>query len=382
MHLHEYQAKALFNDFAIPTPKSVLISEANQAAAGVKLGGSFWVVKAQVHAGGRGKGGGVILCNSPAEVENACEKLLGTRLITPQTDSKGLPVEKVLVEAGQEILRQIYLSLLIDRKTQKITVLASTEGGVDIEAVAAESPNKIIKFGISPLAKLSVENCNKIADKLQIDKEKFAKILLAMYEIFTRKDANLIEINPLIVAKNGDLIALDGKIELDDNALFRHEDLLALRDISQENEKSAAAANYQLSYISLDGTIGCMVNGAGLAMATMDLISHHGGSAANFLDVGGGTTPERVAKAFELIESEANVKGILVNIFGGIVRCDLIARGILQALEKVGLSLPIVVRLEGTNASEGLALLAKSEFEIHTEKDLTKAAIKIVELTK
>lgn len=340
------------------------------------------MVKAQVHAGGRGKGGGVILCRSVDEVQSACEKLLGTRLITPQTDDKGLPIDKVLIEAGQDIARQLYLSLLIDRQTQKITVLASTHGGMDIEAVASETPDKIIKFAVPPLGELTKENCHTIADKLAVDKEKFSQILLALYQIFTQKDASLIEINPLIQTSNGELIALDGKIDFDDNALYRQQDIFTLRDALQEDEKEMLASEHQLNYISLDGTIGCMVNGAGLAMATMDLIQHHGGTPANFLDVGGGTTSERVAKAFELIQTETNVSGILVNIFGGIVRCDLIAKGILQAIEKVGLTLPIVVRLEGTNAAEGLALLADSEFDIHTEADLTQAAIKIVELSK
>ncbi len=383
MHIHEYQAKALFNDFCVPIPKSILVScvsESGKACA--ELGGEVWVVKAQVHAGGRGKGGGVILCRSIDEVQSACEKLLGTRLITPQTDDKGLPIDKVLIEAGQDIARQLYLSLLIDRQTQKITVLASTHGGMDIEAVASETPDKIIKFGVAPLGELTKENCHTIADKLAVDKEKFSQILLALYQIFTQKDASLIEINPLIQTSNGELIALDGKIDFDDNALYRQQDIFTLRDALQEDEKEMLASEHQLNYISLDGTIGCMVNGAGLAMATMDLIQHHGGTPANFLDVGGGTTSERVAKAFELIQTETNVSGILVNIFGGIVRCDLIAKGILQAIEKVGLTLPIVVRLEGTNAAEGLALLADSEFDIHTEADLTQAAIKIVELSK
>jgi succinyl-CoA synthetase beta subunit len=324
----------------------------------------------------------VVICRSIEAVENACEKLLNSVLITPQTDKKGLKVEKVLIEAGQVIERELYLGLLVDRQSQKITVLASNEGGMDIEAVAEKTPEKIIKLGIEPLGELTQTACFSIAQKLKVDEEKFARILLGLYQIFTQKDANLIEINPLVQTKNGDLLALDGKIELDDNALYRQAEMIILRDEHQEDEKVREAEKYQLNYLSLDGTIGCMVNGAGLAMATMDLISHFGASPANFLDVGGGTTVERVAKAFELIQSESNVKGILVNIFGGIVRCDLIARGILQAVEEVGLSLPIVVRLEGTNAQEGLALLRDSEFDIYVEADLSQAAIKIVELTK
>lgn len=383
MHIHEYQAKTLFNQLNIPTPKSIVLTDINDTdKICAKLGGSIWVVKAQVHAGGRGKGGGVVLCKSIAEVEKACNKLLSSKLITPQTDNKGLPVEKILIEAGQEIKKELYLGLLVDRQSQKITVLASTEGGMDIEKVASDTPDKIIKFGVDPLGKLDKIDCKNIANKLGVDSDKFSKILLGLYEIFTTKDASLIEINPLIQTKNNDLIALDGKIDFDDNALYRHEDIKLLRDKNQEDKKEREASKYQLNYISLDGTIGCMVNGAGLAMATMDLIEHYHGSPANFLDVGGGTTSERVAKAFELIQSEDNVKGILVNIFGGIVRCDLIAQGILQAIEKVGLNLPIVVRLEGTNAKEGLDLLNNSSFNIATESDLTKAVIKIVEMTK
>ena len=385
MHIHEYQAKSLFRKFNIQTPEAVLIDSVSQAGdACASLGDGVWVVKAQVHAGGRGKGGGVILCRSIEAVENACTALLGSNLVTPQTGTKGLPVNQLLIEGGQNIERELYLGLLVDRQTQKITILASTEGGMDIEKVAAETPDKIIKFGVDPLGALTENNCASIASKLGLKGNlatQFNTTLLALYEIFTNKDVSLIKINPLITTPENQLLALDGKIDFDDNALYRHEDIIELRDVSQEDEKENEASEYQLNYISLDGTIGCMVNGAGLAMATMDLIEHHGGSPANFLDVGGGTTAERVAKAFELIQSEDNVKGVLVNIFGGIVRCDLIAEGILQAIEKVGLTLPIMVRLEGTNAKQGLALLDQSEFDIATEADLTQAAIKIVELS-
>lgn len=386
MHIHEYQAKGLFRQFNIKTPDSILINtttEADKACA--DLGGNIWVVKAQVHAGGRGKGGGVVLCRSIEEVEDTCKQLFDTRLITPQTDNKGLPINQLLIEGGQNIERELYLGLLIDRQTQQITILASTEGGMDIETVASETPEKIIKFGVDPLGALGVDDCTSIASQLNLEgalSEQFVDALMGLYEIFTSKDVSLIEINPLITTTENSLLALDGKIDFDDNALYRHEDILALRDTLQEDEKENEASEYQLNYISLDGTIGCMVNGAGLAMATMDLIEHHGGSPANFLDVGGGTTAERVAKAFELIQTEKNVAGILVNIFGGIVRCDLIAEGILQAIEKVGLNLPIVVRLEGTNAAAGLKLLDESSAEIYTEANLTQAAIKIVELSK
>lgn len=386
MHIHEYQAKALFRQYNIQTPKSVLISSMKEASKSCsELGGNIWVVKAQVHAGGRGKGGGVIICHSIDAVEAACETLLGSQLITPQTDDKGLPINQLLIEAGQAIEQELYLGLLVDRQSQKITVLVSTEGGMDIEKIASANPDKIIKFGVEPLGALTKSDCLSIAQNLGLTidlSQQFSQILLGLYEIFTTKDASLIEINPLIVTKQNTLLALDAKVDFDDNALYKHEDIANLRDSTQEDEKENEASQYQLNYISLDGTIGCMVNGAGLAMATMDLIQHHGGSPANFLDVGGGTTSKRVAKAFELIQTQKNVKGILVNIFGGIVRCDLIAKGILQAIEKTGLTLPIVVRLEGTNAKEGLQMLANSEFDIDTQSDLTKAAQHIVELSQ
>jgi len=386
MRIHEYQAKTLFSKFNIQIPKGILVDNIIDAKnACDTLGGSVWVVKAQVHAGGRGKGGGVIVCHSIDAVEVACEKLLGSQLITPQTDDKGLLINQLLIEAGQVIKQELYLGLLVDRQSQKITVLASNEGGMDIEKVASDSPDKIIKFGVDPLGTLTKSDCISIAENLNLTVDliqQFSQTLLGLYEIFTTKDASLIEINPLIATKQNTLLALDGKIDFDDNALYRHEDIANLRDSAQEDEKENEASKYQLNYISLEGTIGCMVNGAGLAMATMDLIQHHGGSPANFLDVGGSTTSERVAKAFELIQTQKNVKGILVNIFGGIVRCDLIAEGILQAIEKVGLTLPIVVRLEGTNAKEGLQMLANSEFDIDTQSDLTKAAQRILELSQ
>jgi len=386
MHIHEYQAKDLFKKNNIKVPSFIVISNADQTAnACEKLGGSVWVVKAQVHAGGRGKGGGVIVCKDIQDAENASKKLLGSNLITPQTDSNGQPINEVIIEAGQDITKELYLGLLVDRGTERITVLASTEGGMDIEAVASETPEKIIKKKIDPLGKITLEDCNEISNRLGLDNslhEQFSQTLMGLYNIFTEHDANLIEINPLIINADNEIMALDGKIDFDDNALYRNESIIALRDIAQEDEKERSASEYQLNYISLDGTVGCMVNGAGLAMATMDLIEYHGGSPANFLDVGGGTTSERVAKAFEIIQSGENVKAILVNIFGGIVRCDLIANGILQAIEKVGLTLPIVVRLEGTNAKEGLEILNASTFDIITEADLTKAAKQVVEMAQ
>jgi len=386
MHIHEYQAKVLFKHNGSQVPDLEVISNSNETrSAGNKLGGNVWVVKAQVHAGGRGKGGGVIICNSIEDVEKASQKLLGKKLVTPQTDEVGQPINEVIIEAGQDIFKELYLGLLVDRSTEKITILASTEGGMDIEQVASESPEKIIKHAINPLGNLSIKECQSIAKKLNLNSvlwEQFTKTLIGLYSIFTNNDGNLIEINPLIISKQNEIIALDGKIDFDDNALYRNEDIINLRDFEQEDEKERIASEYQLNYISLDGTVGCMVNGAGLAMATMDLIEYHGGSPANFLDVGGGTTAERVAKAFEIIQSGQNVKAILVNIFGGIVRCDLIAERILQAIEKVGLTLPIVVRLEGTNAPQGLKILNGSNFNIMTEADLTQAAKQVVEMAK
>jgi len=386
MHIHEHQAKQLFSQNGIQVPSFVVISKVEETqSACEQLGGSVWVVKAQVHAGGRGKGGGVIVCFSIDDAISASEKLLGNRLITPQTDDVGLPINKVIVEEGLDIQKELYLGLLVDRATSSITVLASTEGGMDIEEVAANTPEKIIKHAVSPLGALEESECNDIAKQLELDSSlypQFAKTLIGLYNIFSENDGNLIEINPLIITANNEIMALDGKIDFDDNALYRNEAIAALRDPSQEDEKEKDASDHQLNYISLDGTVGCMVNGAGLAMATMDLIEYHGGSPANFLDVGGTATAERVAKAFEIIQGGADVKAILVNIFGGIVRCDLIAEGILQAIEKVGLTLPIVVRLEGTNADQGLTILNNSDFNISTEADLTQAAKQVVEMAK
>ena len=386
MHIHEHQAKDLFKKNGIKVPNFIVVSNATDTeSACIKLGGSIWVVKAQVHAGGRGKGGGVIVCKNIQDAIEASENLLGTNLITPQTDANGQPVNEVIIEAGQDIAKELYLGLLVDRASERITVLASTEGGMDIEKVASDTPDKIIKMKTNPLSKLSLDECSEVSVKLGLDEslhEEFSQTLMGLYEIFTTHDANLIEINPLIITGDNQIMALDGKIDFDDNALYRNESILALRDVAQEDEKERSASEYELNYISLDGTVGCMVNGAGLAMATMDLIEYYGGSPANFLDVGGGTTSERVAKAFEIIQSGENVKAILVNIFGGIVRCDLIANGILQAIEKVGLALPIVVRLEGTNAKEGLDILNASNFNIITEADLTQAAKQVVEMAK
>jgi len=308
MHIHEHQAKDLFKKNGIKVPNFIVVSNATDTeSACIKLGGSIWVVKAQVHAGGRGKGGGVIVCKNIKDAIEASESLLGTNLT----------VNEVIIEAGQDIAKELYLGLLVDRASERITVLASTEGGMDIEKVASDTPDKIIKMKTNPLSKLSLDECSEVSVKLGLDEslhDEFSQTLMGLYEIFTAHDANLIEINPLIITGDNQIMALDGKIDFDDNALYRNESILALRDVAQEDEKERSASEYELNYISLDGTVGCMVNGAGLAMATMDLIEYHGGSPANFLDVGGGTTSERVAKAFEIIQSGENVKAILVNI--------------------------------------------------------------------
>jgi succinyl-CoA synthetase beta subunit len=382
MHIHEYQAKEIFKNFGISVPKSCLVLSSDEVEkACLSLGGERWVVKAQVHSGARGKAGGVKLVGTIEEAKEITNQLIGSRLVTNQTDSQGLPVEKILIESPQSIDHEFYLSLLVDRQSNKVVVLASTEGGMDIESVAKNSPEKIIKIEINSQTGLTDIDCQNLGKKLNLSGSAlsdFAATVNSLYQIFIEKDASLIEINPLIKDSNDKIIALDAKIDFDDNALYRQEEILSLRDSSQEDERELEASLSQLNYISLDGNIGCMVNGAGLAMATMDLIQHFGGSPANFLDVGGGTTAERVSKAFELIQSGQNVKGILVNIFGGIVRCDLIAEGIIQACEKVGLNIPTVVRLEGTNADQGLKILKESSLNIEVESDLNLATQLII----
>jgi len=382
MHIHEYQAKEIFKNFGISVPKSCLVLSSDEVEKACKsLGGERWVVKTQVHSGARGKAGGVKLVGTIEEAKEITNQLIGSRLVTNQTDSQGLPVEKILIESPQRIDHEFYLSLLVDRQSNKVVVLASTEGGMDIESVAKNSPEKIIKIEINSQTGLTGIDCQNLGKKLNLSGSAlndFAVTVNSLYQIFIEKDASLIEINPLIKDSNDKIIALDAKIDFDDNALYRQEEILSLRDSSQEDERELEASLSQLNYISLDGNIGCMVNGAGLAMATMDLIQHFGGSPANFLDVGGGTTAERVSKAFELIQSGQNVKGILVNIFGGIVRCDLIAEGIIQACEKVGLNIPTVVRLEGTNADQGLKILKESSLDIEVESDLNLATQLII----
>jgi succinyl-CoA synthetase beta subunit len=386
MNLHEYQSKELFAEYGIPVPQGIAVESADAAvAAAEKLGGDLWVVKAQVHAGGRGKAGGVKLARSADEVRQYATDMLGTQLVTHQSGPEGLPVNVVYIEEGSEIERELYLSMLLDREVSQVSFIASAAGGMDIEQVAVESPEQIFTVAISPDAGLQPYQARQLAFGLELNKtqsRQFAGLVQNLYRLFEECDASLVEVNPLIINGAGDVIALDGKINIDDNALFRQKRLTEMRDPTQEDEKEREAAEHDLSYVSLDGNIACMVNGAGLAMATMDLIKLHGGEPANFLDVGGGATSERVANAFKLILSNKNVAAILVNIFGGIVRCDLIAEGIISAVKEVGVSVPVVVRLEGTNVDKGRALLADSGLDIISAENLTDAAKKAVAAAK
>lgn len=382
MNLHEYQSKRLFADYGIPVPRGIPAESPKAAVkAAQELGGDLWVVKAQVHAGGRGKAGGVKLARTLDEVREYTDAMLGSTLITHQTGPEGLPVNTVYVEDGSDIDRELYLSMLVDREVSRISFIASAAGGMDIEKVAAETPEKIFSVAIAPDAGLQDYQARQLAFGLELDKKQmrqFGALIKRLYQLYLDTDASLIEVNPLITTKAGDIIALDGKINIDGSALFRQPKIAELRDKSQEDEAERKAAEHDLNYVSLDGNIACMVNGAGLAMATMDLIKLHGGEPANFLDVGGGATAERVAAAFKLILSNDSVEAILVNIFGGIVRCDLIAEGIIVAVKEVGVSVPVVVRLEGTNVDKGRELLANSGLDIIAADDLTDAAKKVV----
>jgi len=382
MNLHEYQAKEVFSAYGIPVPTGRVAATPDEAVAAAEaLGGSIWVVKAQVHAGGRGKAGGVKLARDKDAVRAAAAAMLGTRLATKQTGPEGLPVEKVYVESGSAIDREIYLSLTLNREKGRIAMVGSAAGGMDIEEVAEHSPEKITKVDIHPAAGLQPYQCRRMAFALgftgaQIGE--FQKIAMALYDLVMQKDAGLVEVNPLIVTKDGKLVALDAKINIDANAVFRQPALAKMRDTSQEDPMELKASEHDLNYVSLDGDIACMVNGAGLAMATMDLIKLHGGTPANFLDVGGGATAERVTAAFNLILSNPKVRAILVNIFGGIVRCDLIAEGVITAVKNVGVKVPVVVRLEGTNAEKAREMLAASGLKVTAAADLTDAAQKAV----
>ena len=382
MNVHEYQAKALLHEFGVPVPEGRLATTPEEAEKAARaLGTPVVVVKAQIHAGGRGKAGGVKLARSADEVRQFATEMLGTQLVTHQSGPEGLPVNTVYVEAGSGIDRELYLSMLVDREISKISFIASAAGGMDIELVAEETPEKIITVAVSSDAGLQPYQARQLAFGLGLDKSQsrqFADLIARLYRLFQECDASLVEVNPLIVTTAGDVVALDAKINIEANALYRQARLKELRDTSQEDPTEREAAEHDLNYVSLDGNIACMVNGAGLAMATMDLIKLHGGDPANFLDVGGGATAERVTEAFKIILSNSNVAAILVNIFGGIVRCDLIAEGIITAVKEVGVRVPVVVRLEGTNVEKGRKLLAESGLDIIAADDLTDAAKKAV----
>jgi succinyl-CoA synthetase beta subunit len=384
MNLHEYQAKELFRGYGIPVPAGKVAASADEAAAAARaLGGAVWVVKAQVHAGGRGKAGGVKLARDVEAVRSAAADLLGKRLVTAQTGAQGLPVERVYVESGSDIAREIYLSLTLNRERGRIALIASASGGMDIEQVAHETPDKILAVNIHPAAGLQAYQARELAFGLGLSGAQitqFQSLVTALYRLYIDKDLSLVEVNPLIVTRDGALVALDAKINVDANALFRQGELAQLRDASQEDPMERRASEHDLNYVSLDGDIACMVNGAGLAMATMDQIKLHHGRPANFLDVGGGATSERVTAAFELILSNSRVRAVLVNIFGGIVRCDLIADGVINAVKNVGVRVPVVVRLEGTNAQQARTALASSGLTITAAADLTDAARKVVAL--
>lgn len=382
MNLHEYQAKQLFASYNLPVPNGEVaynVDDAIQVAS--QLSTTRWVVKAQVHAGGRGKAGGVKLVSTKDELAAAVKSLLGTRLVTYQTDAHGQPVNCVLIEETCDIGRELYLGAVVDRATRRVVFMASTEGGVEIEKVAEETPEKIFKVIVDPLVGVMPFQCRDVGFKLGLQDEQikqFTHLMMGLGKMFVDCDLSLLEINPLVVTKQGQLICLDGKINIDGNALYRQPKLKSMRDTTQEDERENRASDWELNYIPLDGTIGCMVNGAGLAMATMDVIKLHGGEPANFLDVGGGATKERVSEALKIILSDDKVKGILVNIFGGIVRCDLIADGILAAVKEVDVKIPVVVRLEGNNAQLGADILNKSDLNVIAATSLTDAAKKIV----
>lgn len=386
MNLHEYQSKTLFAEFGVPVPNFRVVDNANDVAkACEELNTERYVVKAQVHAGGRGKAGGVKLMDSVKEATQFADELLGSRLVTIQTDEHGQPINQVMIEETSNIDNELYLGAVLDRATQRVVVMASTEGGVEIEKVAEETPEKILQAIIDPLTGVMPFQCREMAFGLGLTGDQikqFSKILTGLVNLFVEKDLSLIEVNPLVITKEGNLICLDGKINVDENALYRHPELEALRDASQEDERENRAKEWDLNYVALEGNIGCMVNGAGLAMATMDLVKLHGGQPANFLDVGGGATKERVTEAFKIILSDTNVKTVLVNIFGGIVRCDLIAEGIMAAVEEVKLDIPVVVRLEGNNAEKGAALLNECDMNIIAAQSLTDAAQQAVAQAK
>jgi succinyl-CoA synthetase beta subunit len=386
MNIHEYQAKAVLRDFGVAVPRATPAFSVDEAVkAANTLGGPVWVVKAQIHAGGRGKAGGVKVVKSIDDVKTESRRILGSTLVTHQTGPKGKQVNRLYIEDGSAIAKEFYLSMLVDRVSSRVAIVVSTEGGMNIEEVAHETPEKILTITVDPATNICPHHVRAVSKALNLDadlQKQMSALLSQLYKAFTEKDMSLLEINPLVVTKDNKLICLDAKVGFDGNALYRHPDVMALRDETEEDEKEIEASKYDLNYISLDGSIGCMVNGAGLAMATMDIIKLYGSSPANFLDVGGGASKEKVAAAFKIITSDPNVKGILVNIFGGIMKCDVIAEGVVAAVKEVGLKVPLVVRLEGTNVDLGKKIIKDSGLNVLPADDLDDAAQKIVTAVK
>ncbi len=385
MNIHEFQAKELLRQYKVATPDGRVATDAEDARQITKAYGGKSVVKAQIHAGGRGKGGGVKFATDPDKAAELFKQMLGMNLVTKQTGAEGRRVYTVFISDPVDIDRELYLSFLVDRVTSRITILASTEGGVEIEEVAAKTPEKIVRVTIDPALGLSAFQAREVAFALKLEGDAFKKgvtFLQNLYRLFVEKDCSMVEVNPLVVTKTGDVIALDAKMGFDDNALFRHPDILAFRDLNEEAPEEIEASKFNLNFIKLDGTIGCMVNGAGLAMGTMDIIKYHGGSPANFLDVGGSATEDAVMNAFRIILQDKAVKGVMVNIFGGIMRCDIVAGGIVKAAKQIGIQVPVVVRLEGTNVEEGKKILADSGLNLIVADSLEDAAKKIVAATK
>jgi len=386
MNIHEYQAKAVLREFGVPTPSGYPAFSVEEAVKAARdLATPVVVVKAQIHAGGRGKAGGVKVVKSIEDVQREATRLLGSTLVTHQTGPQGKEVSRLYIEEGSAIERELYLSMLVDRATSRVAIVVSTEGGMDIEQVAHDTPDKIVTVSVDPVTNICPHHVLSVSKALRLDRDQqkqMSALLTNLYRAFVEKDMSLLEVNPLIVTKDGKLLCLDAKIGFDDNALFRHPEIAALRDLTEEDEKEIEASKFDLNYVALDGTIGCMVNGAGLAMATMDIIKLYGESPANFLDVGGSASKEKVAAAFKIITADPKVKGILVNIFGGIMKCDVIAAGVVDAVREVGLRVPLVVRLEGTNVEQGKDILAKSNLNVTAADDLDDAAQKVVKAVK
>ena len=386
MNIHEFQAKEILKRFGVAVPRGLVATTAEEAeVAAQQLRGGVAVVKAQIHAGGRGKGGGVKVVKSPEEAAEKARQMLGRNLVTRQTGPEGRQVRRVLVEQGLEIQREVYLAMVLDRAQSRVTVICSSEGGVEIEEVAAKAPEKILKETVDPVIGLAAFQCRRLAFALNIPSEltgKAVAVMQGLYRAFVETDASLAEINPLIITKDGQIMALDAKMNFDSNAFFRQKEIVALRDLDEEDPREVEASKYDLSYISLDGNIACMVNGAGLAMATMDIIKHHGGEPANFLDVGGGADKEKVAHAFRILLADSRVRGVLINIFGGIMRCDVLAQGVVDAARELKITVPLVVRMQGTNVEQGRQILAASGLTIISADTMAEAAEKIVKAVR